>query len=98
MYELIKTRYLGRKTGRGHDIIINPVPHNSNAVMLYYLFWGEYQGIDDHHHMGIARIRATGTRYAVDLFAGNEPQPYDTKEYSDIDTALAIVDAEVTKK
>ena len=44
--EKIETRYKDMKTGKGHEIRVDL---RKNELILWYLYWGEYQGVDDHH-------------------------------------------------
>jgi hypothetical protein len=87
-------RYQGKTTGQGHEIRIDKNPDGS--IMLWYLFWGD--GADEYHHMGLARVRADDNRYAVDLYQGNSQSPVETRQCSDLDAALIIVDTELARK
>jgi len=96
MLNSIVERYKGQSTGKGHEIRIDPA--RDGSVMLWYLFWGEYQGVDEHHHMGIARIRAEGDSYIVDLYEGNSQEPFEMRKCRDRDSAFAVIDAEIARK
>ena len=54
--------------------------------------------VDDHHHMGIARIRREGNQYVVGLLRATEQQPYTTRSYSSAEEMFAELDREIKTK
>ena len=91
MKEVVE-RYKGKTTPRGHELRVD---ENQNGATLWYLYWGRYQGVDDHHHMGIAKIRRAGNQYVVSLLRGTEQQPYTTRSYSNAEEMFAELDREI---
>jgi len=96
MLDSIVERYKGRSTEAGHEVRIDRA--RDGSVMLWYLLWGEYQGLDDHHHMGIARVRAGGGCFTVDLYEGNCQEPVETRQCRDSEGVFAVIDAEIARK
>ena len=96
MLDWIAERYKGNTTGTRHEIRIDPA--RDGSVMLWYLFWGEYQGVANHHHLGIARVRAEGDSYIVERYEGNCQEPFETRKFRDRESVFAIIDADIARK
>ena len=94
MKEIVE-RYKGKTTPKGHELRVD---EKQNEAILWYLYWGEYQGVDDYHHMGIARIRREGNQYVVGLLRATEQQPYTTRSYSSAEEMFAELDREIEAK
>ena len=95
MVQEITKRYKGKTTGKGHDIRID---ESKNGLILWFLYWGEYEGVDAHHHMGIAYISKSQNGYSVGWLKGTEQQPYSTDEFSTIDDLFTALDDAIAKK
>lgn len=66
------TRYANKTTKKGHVVKVDVT---ETSASLWYLHWGEYKGVNDHHHFGIARITNFGDRYRVEWFEGTNTVP-----------------------
>lgn len=85
----ILDRYKGKHTPKGHDIRVDEDP---DGVTLWYLYWGEYEGRDDHHHFGIARVRREKDKYALGTFHATEQEPGATRLYDTEEEVMAEID------
>ena len=82
------TRYANKTTNKGHVVKVDVTEMSAS---LWYLYWGEYKGVNDHHHFGIARITNLRDRYGVEWFDGTNTVPVSTDSFSTIeDVHLAI--------
>ena len=88
-------RYRNAKTGKGHELRIDERPV---STLLWFLFWGEYRGVDDHHHMGIADVSQKDNAYIVGWFQGTEKTPFQTQEYPTLETLFSALDEEIAKR
>jgi len=91
MQEIVE-RYRGKTTPKGHELSVDEEP---NEATLWYLYWGTYQGVDDHHHIGIARIKREGDRYVVGLLRGVEQRSHTMRFYSNAEEMFAELDREI---
>lgn len=90
--DTIVNRYKSAKTPKGHELRVD---EKGNEIIIWYLFWGEYAGVDDHHHMGIARVRAENDGFVIGWLRGIEQQPYKTERVMDLNELFAKIDAEI---
>lgn len=90
--EKIETRYKDMKTGKGHEIRVDL---RKNELILWYLYWGEYQGVDDHHHMGIARISKDGDTFVVGWLQGTDQKSHSTDRYTDRKKMFSALDEKI---
>lgn len=88
MQEIIG-RYQGKKTAQGHELRVDG---DQEQAVIWFLYWGEYQGVDAHHHVGIARVRRDGAGYRVGWLRGTETRPYDETDYAGADEMFAAID------
>lgn len=93
--EDILARYGNAKTGTGHELRVD---ERSGGAMLWFLYWGEYRGVDDHHHMGIAHVSQKDGVYVVGWFRGTEKTPFRTQEYPTLETLFPSLDEEIAKR
>lgn len=91
--DVIIKHYEGKRSQRGHEVRVNGSPRG--GLLVWFLHWGEYQGIDAHHHVGIARVEQDGDTYRVGWFRGTEQTPFDETEYTDLERMFADVDAAI---
>jgi hypothetical protein len=88
-------RYRNTKTGKGHEL---RVEERSGGTMLWFLYWGEYRGVDDHHHMGIAHVSQKDDAYTVGWLRGTEKTPFQTQGYPNLDALFFALDEEIAKR
>ena len=88
----ISDRYEGKKTPKGHRL---RVTEHDDALTVWYLYWGELAGADDHHHIGIARVQRAENGFTVGWFAGLEQEPCRTETHDDIESVFAAIDAAI---
>jgi hypothetical protein len=88
--------FKGQKTASGHDV----QAHKRDVrVLVWYLYWGEYQGVDRGHHMGIAVIaKKADSSYEVGWFRGNEQRHFRTSEYATEEAMIEAIDAEIATR
>ena len=91
----IVERFRGRTTGSGHDIRVDETP---GVAVVWYLFWGEYQGVDDHHHMGIARVSWRENAYFVGWLQGTEQEASDESVFNTVEEMLSALDQEISRR
>jgi hypothetical protein len=91
----IAERYRNQKTPKGHDLRVDEV---GDGCIIWYLFWGEYRGVDDHHHMGIAKVRRSGEGYELGVLHGLQQEPDDYEAVQDFDALVARLDEEVARR
>lgn len=94
MDEIIK-RYGGAKTFRGYEL---QVDEYRSGVIIWYLFWGEYAGVDGHHHMGIACIRAIENAFEIGWLSGTDQSPHRTERIMDLNELFAKIDTEIKNR
>jgi hypothetical protein len=88
MNELLE-RYRGKKTGTGHDIRVD---ERRDGITLWYLHWGEYQGVEAHHHLGIARVKCNEQGYWLGAMRGLDRQPVELKPFSSLELLCSELD------
>ena len=86
-------KYQGMTTPAGHELRVDEI--DEQKIIIWYLFWGEYQGIDDHHHMGVARIREENGKYFVEWLRGTEQVPYQTETFTNSEDVFSALDARI---
>lgn len=92
----IAERYRGKKTGKGHEL---KVDERENEIVIWYLFWGEYQGTDNYHHLGVARIRREGDAYLVVTWLhGTEQEANGRDRFANSEDLFSALDAEIAKR
>ena len=91
----IADRYRGKITESGHELRVD---ERNGEIIIWYLFWGEYQGVEDHHHMGIARIRRERDQFVVDFLRGIDQHPHTTRRYPSTDGLFADLDEEIASR
>jgi hypothetical protein len=91
----IVERYRGMKTPKGHDLCVD---ERENEIVIWYLFWGEYHGMNAHHHMGVARIRDEDGRYVVGWLRGTEQESYRTEIFTSLEKLFSALDVEIAKR
>lgn len=91
----IVQRYKGAKTPRGHELRVD---ERGDEVIIWYLFWGEYAGVDDHHHMGIARVHAIENGFKIGWLRGTDQEPYQTEQVTDLSELYAKIDTEIENR
>ena len=94
MDEIVK-HYRDSKTPHGHKLRVDV--HDHEAI-IWYLFWGESDGVDDHHHMGIARVRSSGSGFEIAWLHGTDQEPYRTERVIDSKELYAKIDAEIASR
>jgi len=94
MEEIVR-RYRGVRTPAGHELRVDL---RDNEVVLWYLFWGEYRGVDDHHHFGVARVRRDGSKYVIGWMHGTEQEPRHTELVSGMDDVFKKLDDEISRR
>jgi hypothetical protein len=94
MDQVIK-RYVGKTTNEGHELRVD---EKLGQVTLWFLYWGEYQGSDDHHHIGIARIKREGNAYIVGWLRGTQNQPFDESKYNSEEELVFALDAAIARR
>jgi hypothetical protein len=87
--------YRGKKTGKGHELRVD---ERQNEIVIWYLFWGEHEGIDNHHHMGVARVRREGDAYLVGWLRDTQQRPYRNQRFANSDDLFSALDAEIAKR
>jgi hypothetical protein len=93
--EQIVERYRHKKTGNGHELKVDKL---NNEVLIWYLLWGEYQGNDNHHHMGLARICYDTGIYLVGWLRGIEQESYSKQPFADLEDLFLALDAEIAER
>jgi hypothetical protein len=83
-------KYRDKKTPKGHDLRVDL--HRDGTATIWFLLWGEYQGKDGHHHMGIATVRPEKTGFSVGTHRGNEQMPGSWKTVATMDELIAAID------
>jgi len=94
MDEIVQ-RYRGTKTPRGHELRVDERGHEA---IIWYLFWGEFAGVDGHHHMGIARVRSSGSGFVIGWLLGTDQEPYRSEQVTDLKELYARIDAEIANR
>ncbi len=94
MDEIVKY-YQNSKTSKKHDIRVDKCDHE---IILWYLFWGEYGGVDSHHHMGIARICSNKNGFKIGWLKGTELQVYKSEQVTDLKELFNKIDAEIANR
>lgn len=94
MKELVE-RYSDKKTGKVHEVRVD---EEGDRVVLWYLYWGEYRGVDDHHHMGIAEVRETKQGYTLGFLHGTEQRPDQFRNLASIHEVFAALDEEIARR
>ena len=87
--ELIARHCRGKSTGSGHEIRVD---EHGDELIIWYLHWGKYRGVDGHHHLGIARVRRHGDEIALGLLEGTEQAPHKTQTFGSISEACVALD------
>ncbi len=94
--DLIKSihdRYSDMKTPSNHEIKVDTT---GNCVTIWYLYWGEYKGVDAHHHFGIAKIEIVTDSLSIGWFKGTEQEPSSHNNYPTIDDAFSAIDKRIS--
>jgi hypothetical protein len=94
--QAIVDRYQDKTTPNGNHKL--KVDLRGASTYVWYLYWGEYAGKDDHHHFGIARITPIDSRFKIDWYRKTEKEPYRSQEVADIETVYSLVDAEIATR
>jgi len=94
MNEIIQ-RYKDTKTPRGNELRVD---ENGDETIIWYLFWGEYAGVDDHHHMGIARVIPTGNGFKIGWLRGTDQKPYESEQVKDLNELYATLDSVIANR
>ena len=94
MDEIVK-RYHGVRTPGGQELRVDV---RGQEATIWYLFWGEYQGIDDHYHFGIARVRPDGTGFVIGWMQGTEQEPYESDRVQDLNALIAKLDSQIASR
>lgn len=94
MDEIVK-HYRDSKTPHGHELRVD---ERDDETIIWYLYWGEYGGVDDHHHMGIARVRSAGSGFEIGWLHGTDQEPYRTEQVTDLKELYAKIDAEIANR
>jgi hypothetical protein len=93
--QTIIDRYKGTRTPKGHDLRVD---ENPDGVTIWILFWGEYEGLDDHHHLGVARVRRERGKLALGVYRGKEQEPSTTRLYDSEEEVVAEIDKLVAQR
>lgn len=88
-------RYKDMKTPKGHEL---RVYEKDNEIALWYLFWDEYRGVDNHHHMGIAKISYEDDKYVVGWLRNTDQEPYRMQSFTNINDLFNALDEEIAKR
>lgn len=88
-------RYRNRNTRSGFGLRVDD---KNGELVIWYMHWGELNGVDAHHHMGIARIRKQGNKYAVGWFRGEDPMEYKTDHYASEAALYQALDQEIENR
>jgi hypothetical protein len=92
----IMDRYRDEKTPKGHDIRVDS--QKDGGAIVWYLHWGEYQGVDGHHDMGIATVRPEKSGFGVGTLHGVEQTPYTWKTVKTMSDVFATIDKLVSDR
>ena len=92
--QTIIDRYKGKRTSKGH-FACNDDP---DGLTIWNLFWGEYEGVDVHHHLGVARVRREKGKLALGVYRGKDQDPSPTRQYDSEEEVVAEIDKLVAQR
>jgi hypothetical protein len=91
----IINRYRGQATKQGHKL---QTAAAEGDVLIGFMHWGEYQDVDEHHHIHIALVSADDDGYHVGWYRGSETQPHAFSDYADQDELFAALDDGIARR